>query len=85
MGILETKLSKHSLDKIAKRMFRSWRVEDNFQLNPNGKILILWKEDKVQLKIIETTEHVIHCLAIYKSSSFKFFISFIYVFNSIVG
>ncbi|GFY91064.1 hypothetical protein Acr_07g0012600 [Actinidia rufa] len=56
MGILETKLSKQSLEDIARRKFRSWRVKDNFLLNPNGRILILWKEDKVQLQIIETTD-----------------------------
>ncbi|GFS35505.1 hypothetical protein Acr_00g0040240 [Actinidia rufa] len=85
MGILEIKLSKQSLEKIARRKFRSWKVEDNFLLNPNGRILILWKEEKVQLQIIESTDQVIHCLAICKSTSIKFTISFIYAFNSIMG
>ena len=85
MGILETKLSQQSLNDIARKKFRFWRVEDNFQLNPNGRILILWKEDKVNMDIIEKTDQVIHCLATCKSSSIKFHISFVYAFNSIVG
>ena len=63
MGILETKLKKQSIKDIVRRKFRSWQVTDNFQHNPNGRILIMWKEDKVGLKIVESSDQVIHCLA----------------------
>ena len=85
MGVLETKLSKHRLESIARKKFRGWTIADNFQHHPNGRIMIIWKESMVKLEIIETTDQVIHCLITCKSSSVSFFISFVYAFNSIVG
>ena len=85
MGVLETKLSKHRLEGIAKKKFRCWTIADNFHHHPNGRIIIIWKESMVNLEIIETTDQVIHCLITCKFSSISFFISFIYAFNSIVG
>ncbi|XP_057481140.1 uncharacterized protein LOC130768162 [Actinidia eriantha] len=85
MGILETKLDQHSLKGFISRKFKRWRVADNFQHNPNGRILIIWQEDKVELDVIESTAQAIHCVATCKSTSIKFAVSFIYAFNSIVG
>ncbi|GFZ13032.1 hypothetical protein Acr_23g0014170 [Actinidia rufa] len=53
--------------------------------HPNGRILIVWKEDLVQLDIVQTTEQAIHCLATCKSSAVTFYISFIYAFNTPMG
>ncbi|GFZ08668.1 hypothetical protein Acr_20g0004760 [Actinidia rufa] len=85
MGILETKLSKHRLEGIARKKFRGWAMTDNFQQHPNGRIMIMWKESMVNMEIIESTDQVIHCLITCKSSSISFFISFVYAFNSVVG
>ena len=45
MGILETKLNQQKLKEIVRKKFRRWKAADNFQHNPNGRILIIWKED----------------------------------------
>ncbi|GFZ21585.1 hypothetical protein Acr_29g0007470 [Actinidia rufa] len=62
MGILETKLSKHRLEGIARKKFRGWAMTDNFQQHPNGRIMIMWKESMVNMEIIVSTDQVIHCL-----------------------
>ena len=85
MGLLETKLNQQSLRNFISRRFKNWRVAENFQHNPNGRILIIWQEDRVDLEIMEITNQTIHCLATCKSTSIKFSISFIYAFNTIVG
>ncbi|PSS19303.1 Endonuclease, partial [Actinidia chinensis var. chinensis] len=85
MGILETKLNHQSLDWLARNKFLGWRMESNFSHHPNGRILLVWKEDLVQLDIIQTTDQAIHCLATCKSSNVSFYISFIYAFNTPVG
>lgn len=85
MGILESKLKQQRMKDIVRKKFRRWRIADNFQNNPNGHILIIWKEDKVYLEILESSEQSIHCLATCKFSSNKFCISFIYAFNTVVG
>ncbi|GFY91271.1 hypothetical protein Acr_07g0014670 [Actinidia rufa] len=56
MGIMETKLNHHTLEGIARTKFVGWRVANNFSHHPNGRILILWKEELVRLDIIETTD-----------------------------
>ena len=60
-------------------------MADDFQHKPNGRILIIWQADKVELDIIESTDQTIHCMAFCKSTSIKFSISFVYAFNTIVG
>ncbi|GFY92706.1 pyruvate decarboxylase-2 [Actinidia rufa] len=85
MGILETKLKQQRMKDTVRKKFSSWKIADSFHNNPNGRILIIWKEDKVALEILESSDQTIHCLATSKSSSNKFCISFIYAFNTIVG
>ena len=85
MGVMETKLSQQHLDGIIRKKFKAWQADNNFQLNPNGRILILWKDDKVSLEIIEKTDQVIHCLVTCKTSSIKIHLSFVYAFNIVVG
>ena len=85
MGLLETKLSHQSLSEMAKKKLRGWRVENNFNQHPNGRILIIWKEDVMHLEIEEETNQAIHCLATCKSSDTSFSISFVYAYNTIVG
>ncbi|GFY88190.1 hypothetical protein Acr_06g0001300 [Actinidia rufa] len=85
MGVLETTLSQHYLDGIARKKFKAWKVDNNFQLNPNGRTLVFWREDRVILEVIEKTEQVMHCLVTCKISSKKNHLSFIYAFNTVVG
>ena len=56
MEILETKFDQHSLKGFNSRKFRRWKVVENFQHNPNGRILIIWQGDKVDLDIIENSK-----------------------------
>ena len=85
IGVLETKLTQQSLEGMLRKKFKFWKSENNFELNPHGRILILWKEDKATLEIMEKSDQVIHCLVTRKSSSIKFHLSFVYAFNTIVG
>ena len=80
MGLSETKLSHQSLEEIAKKKQRGWKVANNFSQHPNGRILIIWKEDVVHLEIVEETDQAIHCLATCKSSDISFSISFVYAY-----
>ena len=83
MGIMETKLNHQALEGIARTKFVGWRVANNFSHHPNGRILIIWKEELVRLDIVETTDQVIHCLATCKVSNVSFYISFVDAFNTI--
>ena len=47
--------------------------------------MIIWKADKVDLQIRESSDQVIHCLATCKVTNVKFASSFVYAYNTIVG
>ncbi|GFY85411.1 hypothetical protein Acr_04g0001490 [Actinidia rufa] len=85
IGVLETKLTQQSLEGMVGKKFKFWKSKNNLELNPHGRILILCKEDKATLEIMEKSDQVIHCLVTCKSSSIKFHLSFVYAFNTIVG
>ncbi|GFZ12807.1 hypothetical protein Acr_23g0011920 [Actinidia rufa] len=56
LGILETKLKHQRIKDVVRKKFNRWKAVDNFQSNPNGRILIFWREDKVELDIIESSD-----------------------------
>ncbi|GFS43643.1 hypothetical protein Acr_00g0086140 [Actinidia rufa] len=85
MGILETKLNHQSNRDMFKHKFRNWGIWDNFNQHPNGRIMIIWKTDKVDLQMLDCSEQVIHCLATCKVTDTRFCISFVYAFNTIMG
>ena len=84
MGILETKIRNHRIMERIKKKFRDWEMADNFQHSPNGRILIIWKGDMVDLEIKDSNAQVMNCLATCKSTSKKFYISFVYALNKVV-
>ena len=84
MGILETKIRKHRMMEIVKNRFKSWEMANNFQHSPNGRIMIIWKKDKVDLEIKDSNAQAIHCLVTCKSTSNKFYFSFVHGLNKLV-
>ncbi|PSR91221.1 Endonuclease/exonuclease/phosphatase protein [Actinidia chinensis var. chinensis] len=85
MGLIETKLSTQSLERLSKNKPCGWKMVDNFNHHPNGRILVIWKEELVTLVILETSDQAIHCQATCKSSGLTFLITFVYAFNTTVG
>ncbi|GFZ04425.1 hypothetical protein Acr_16g0010490 [Actinidia rufa] len=84
MGLMETKLNHQSLDWMARSKLVGWRVVDNFSHHPNGRILVIWKEDLAQLDVIQATNQVIHYLVTCKITAISFYISYVYAFNTVV-
>ena len=84
MGILETKIKKHRMMEIVRKKFMGWEMADSFNHSPNGRIMIIWRGDKVDLEIKDCNAQVIHCLVTCKSTSAKFYISFVYGLNKVV-
>ena len=85
MGILETKLKQQRIREIVEHKFKSWVTCDNFWHHLNARILIIWKNDRVDLQILECLEQVIHCIVTCKVTNSKFCISFVYACNTMVG
>ncbi|GFS44393.1 hypothetical protein Acr_00g0090060 [Actinidia rufa] len=51
-------IKRQSMLGIMKKKFRSWQTTDNFQQDPNGRIMILWQENRVSLEVKESSAQV---------------------------
>ncbi|GFZ09693.1 hypothetical protein Acr_21g0002920 [Actinidia rufa] len=54
---------RFSLCHCSKNKLCGWKMVDNFNRHPNGRILVIWKEELVALVILETSDQAIHCQA----------------------
>ncbi|KAH1241661.1 putative ribonuclease H protein [Glycine max] len=61
MAVLETKLNETSVEEIMRRKFNDWHFTHNFASHNAGRILILWKQDKIHLSVLESNAQLIHC------------------------
>jgi len=52
MAILETKMNIVSVEDTMKRKFGDWNFVHNFTSHNAGRILILWKPEKVNLSVL---------------------------------
>ena len=84
MVVLETKLNKASVEEIMRRKFGDWHFTHNFASHNAGRILILWKQDKIHLSVLESNAQLIHCAIDCKTTAKRFQVSFIYGLHSIM-
>ncbi|KAL2966465.1 hypothetical protein AAZX31_16G118800 [Glycine max] len=85
MAVLETKLNKVSVEEIIRRKFGDWHFTHNFDSHNASRILILWKQDKIHLSVLESNAQLIHCAIDCKTTAKRFQVSFIYGLHSIVA
>ncbi|RZB61395.1 Transposon TX1 149 kDa protein [Glycine soja] len=85
MTVLETKLNKASVEEIMRRKFGDWHFTHNFASHNAGRILILWKQDKIHLSDLESNAQLIHCVIDCKTTTKRFHVSFIYGLHSIMA
>ena len=83
MALLETKFNNQSLARFRNKL-RDWNMVDNFCHHPNGRIVVIWKEELVAMDILEPSDQAIHS-GHSGASGISFSISFIYAFNSAMG
>ena len=85
MAVLETKLNKALVEEIMRRKFGDWHFTHNFASHNAGRILILWKQDKIHLSVLESNAQLIDCVIDCKTTAKRFQVSFIYGLHSIVA
>ncbi|XP_061371391.1 uncharacterized protein LOC133313955 [Gastrolobium bilobum] len=85
LAILETKLSHRLADQIVEKKFVGWKCDHNFSSHAAGRILILWKPQKVTLTVLHMSAQLMHCSILDSSSGNIFQISFVYGMHSITA
>ena len=61
VGLLETKVKKHNVSKVAAKVFPWWQWNTNFSLTPKGRIWIAWRPNSYNVSILSQTEQLVHC------------------------
>ncbi|XP_028206366.1 uncharacterized protein LOC114389839 [Glycine soja] len=85
MDVLETKLNEASVEEIMRRKISDWHFTHNFASHNAGRILILWKQDKIHLSVLESNAQLIHCAIDCKTTAKRLQVSFIYGLHSIMA
>jgi hypothetical protein len=84
-AILEMKLKSKSIGLLMKTRFNGWSYGHNLLETYGGRILLLWKEEKVDLNIINIDAQTINVSIICKISSLYYLTSFVYGLYSIAN
>ena len=82
IGILETKVKRHSFLNIAKNLLRGWKAISNHHCHYNGRIWVLWNPELVDVDILLTSSQILHLAVTVIEKHISFRASFVYAFNS---
>ncbi|KAL5159584.1 hypothetical protein HKD37_15G043880 [Glycine soja] len=85
MAILETKMNTVSVEDTMKRKFGDWNFAHNFTSHNAGKILILWKPEKVTLSVLQSYAQLILYSIDCKVTCKQFQVFFIYGLHSVMA
>src|ERR1044072_6803644 len=59
--LLETRIKKDNAEKNRNKMDGNRLVYDNYRNHVNGRIWFTWQGSQFKVKLIATTEQLIHC------------------------
>lgn len=82
-GLLETRVKEVKANKIVPKVARGWSWVSNYQVAQNGHIWALWREELVDLQVLQIHEQFIHCKITDRRSDFDTLITFVYGKNNI--
>ncbi|XP_062113464.1 uncharacterized protein LOC133824560 [Humulus lupulus] len=80
-GFLETKLKNNKVEEMMKNFFLGWHWYNSGSVE--GRILLVWKDDIVQVNVIQDMDQLIHCEVKIKGVVQKAYLSIVYGRNSI--
>jgi hypothetical protein len=84
-AILEIRLKSTSIGFLMQTRFNGWNYSHNLLKIRGGCILLLWKEDKVDLNIISMDAQIINVSIICRITSLIYLTSFVYGLHSIAN
>lgn len=84
-ALLETKLNLVNLVSLMRKKFVDWDFVHNLDHCSTGRIVVLWKKDRVSMEVLHASSQLIHCRILCKISSQSFVVSFVYGLHSIVN
>ncbi|XP_019235172.1 PREDICTED: uncharacterized protein LOC109215545 [Nicotiana attenuata] len=82
-GCLETRVKQRRAKDIQKKFGRDWKVIDNYNDAPNGRIWLCWKGSTVNVDVKQITSQMIHCHLKDKNSEFQSDVTIVYGLHTI--
>lgn len=82
-GILETKFKVSSFSKFSPTFLHGWNFMHNFDIVSNGRILLCWNSNTVDVNIISVEKQVIHANVTCRISGNNFHYALCYGFYTI--
>ncbi|XP_062115077.1 uncharacterized protein LOC133829254 [Humulus lupulus] len=79
-AFLETKLKRNKIEEMMSNVFLGWNWYSDMEVE--GRILLVWKEDVVSLTITQSQDQLINCEVKIKGVRQKFCLSFVYGRNT---
>ena len=76
--LLEAKITVQNEEKVANRLFQSWRWVHNFNQSSRGRIWIAWRPHLFTVQVISMTAQHIHCKICQLIDMQSFYITYIY-------
>jgi len=61
IGMLETKVKVHKVDKVANKLFRGWQWVHNFNAINKGRIWVAWRPQWYSVHLLSKFDQYIHC------------------------
>ncbi|XP_062080858.1 uncharacterized protein LOC133785653 [Humulus lupulus] len=80
-GFLETKLKNKKIEEMMMNFFVGWKWYSSEVVE--GRILLVWREDIVQVNIIHVMDQLVHCEVRIKGSMNQTLLSFVYGRNTL--
>lgn len=61
VALLETRVKENNANKIMRILGNNWSWTNNYEHHINGRIWIIWKNDDIEIKVMEKYDQLIHC------------------------
>lgn len=81
LGVLESRIKRGNFLKFQKK-FRALKVVSNHSSHYNGRILVMWNTNAVEVTIVEESPQSLNCLIKSYNSGFQCNWTFVYAFNT---
>ncbi|XP_062075302.1 uncharacterized protein LOC133779348 [Humulus lupulus] len=80
-GFLETKMKNKKIEEMMMNLFAGWKLFSNEVVE--GRILLVWREDIIQVNVIQIIDQLVHCEVRIKGSMHQTWLSFVYGRNTL--
>ncbi|PNX83937.1 hypothetical protein L195_g039987 [Trifolium pratense] len=83
--VAETRVKANNADRIRNSFGNDWCYLDNYNHHPNGRIWLMWKTCKWNVKLLTCSDQFIHCEVYDVSGKLSHWMSVIYAQNQLAN